>query len=40
MLWNPFSQAGFHLIALSDFRDPPLVAISLWYTSDSRLGLT
>jgi len=24
MLWNPFSQAGFHLIALSDFRGPLL----------------
>jgi hypothetical protein len=25
MLWNPFSQAGFHLIALSDFRGPLLL---------------
>ena len=24
MLWNPSSQAGFHLLALSDFRGPPL----------------
>jgi hypothetical protein len=24
MLWNPRNQAGFHLIALSDFRGPLL----------------
>ncbi len=24
IFWNPYSQAGFHLIALSDFRRPLL----------------
>ena len=27
MLWNPFNQAGFHLIALSDFWGPLLIAV-------------